>query len=344
MVMFLREKIDKGAQMLYHKEGVTNQSQPQCERILLMKQLTSEGFAAAQAYLLNHARPLDQECFRFHFADGHAQAVLAELAKFQNPDGGFGHAIEPDMRAPASSAVATAHGCATLRGVAAAGNEPLVQGVMRYFVDTYDAERGVWPILTARVEEAPHAPWWTYADSDKNFGGSRSNPTASIVGYLYDYPELTPGSLLAEVTPLVLARLDAAPDLMEMHDLQCYLVLAEARQLPADLRRRVQEKLRRAALATIEPDPQKWSGYGLPPLDVASSPASFLADNIDRRQIEANLDFVIEQQLPDGSWPVPWSWAFVDETAWAQAERDWKGQMIVNKLRVLQAFGRIEGS
>jgi hypothetical protein len=308
-----------------------------------MKQLTSEGFVAAQRYLSQYGRPLDQERFNLHFAGGSAKAVLAELARFQNADGGFGHALEADMRAPASSALTSEQGCAVLREIGAAGSEPVVQGVIRYFVETYDADRGVWPIVTARVEEAPHAPWWTYADSDKNFGGSRINPTASITGYLYDYPELVPEALLATLTSLVLARLDAAADVMEMHDLQCFLVLAAARRLPSDLRDQVQEKLRRAALATIEPDPQRWTSYGLPPLEVVASPDSFLAGSIDPQLIEANLDFVVEQQLPDGSWPVPWTWAFVDEAAWAQAERDWKGRMIVNKLGVLQAFGRIAG-
>nr|HMN27151.1 hypothetical protein [Caldilineaceae bacterium] len=70
-----------------------------------MQQLTSKGFAAAQRYLSQFGRPLDQERFHLFFAGGSAQAVLAELAKFQNEDGGFGHALEPDMRAAASSAL-----------------------------------------------------------------------------------------------------------------------------------------------------------------------------------------------------------------------------------------------
>jgi hypothetical protein len=127
-----------------------------------------------------------------------------------------------------------------------------------------------------------------------------------------------------------------------MHDFQCFLTLAAAKHLPAEVRQRVEAKLLRAAPATIEDDPDKWASYGLLPLDVAPSPRSCLTPVIDPQAIDANLDFVLAQQLPDGSWPLAWNWAFVDEQAWAQTERDWKGYQIVGTLKVLRAYGRIE--
>jgi hypothetical protein len=306
-----------------------------------MKTLSTQAFQSAREYLFQYGRPLDWTRFRFFFEDGRTTEVLAELAKFQNPDGGFGHALEPDLRTPASSAIATATGLTILRQIAAPPTEPLVQRALAYFVDTYDADRQRWPIVPPAVEEAPHAPWWTYTESEQNFAGSLVNPTASIAGCLYDYPQLIPAALLSAVTEALLTRLDAAPDQMEMHDLQCWIVLAQARDLPEPTRQLVVAKVRRAASATVERDPQKWSGYCLSPLDIAPTPDSFLAGEIERPLIEANLDFVIERQLPDGSWPIPWNWAFVDEQAWAQAERDWKGYQIVNNLRVLRAYERL---
>lgn len=307
-----------------------------------MKRLSASAFQATRQYLFDSGRPLDQARFRFFFENGDAADVVSQLTRFQNPDGGFGHALEPDLRTPASSAIATATGLAILRSISAPSAEPVVPRVIDYLVATYDAERQRWPIVPPAVEEAPHAPWWTYAESEQNFGGSLINPTASIAGYLYDYPTLTPSSLLSEVSDALLSRLERAPDKMEMHDLQCWIVLAQARELPEPMRQQVETKLHPAVQATIEHDPQKWTSYGLPPLDVASSPDSFLAGAIERPLIEANLDFVIDQQLPDGSWPIPWNWAAVDEQAWAQAERDWKGHTAVNRLLVLRAYDRIE--
>ncbi|RIK42789.1 MAG: hypothetical protein DCC55_07740 [Chloroflexi bacterium] len=308
-----------------------------------MNKLSALAFQTVHQHLLEHGRPLDQARYRFYFERGNGADVLAELAKFQNADGGFGHALEPDLRTPASSAVATATGCAFLRAVAASPTEPVVERAIDYLVTTYDGDRQRWPIVPPAVEEAPHAPWWTYAESEQNFGGSLINPTASIAGYMYDYPDLTPPFLLPEVSDALLSRLDRAPDQMEMHDLQCWIDLAQARELPEPVRQQVVAKLRRAAPATIERDPQKWASYGLLPLDVAPSPHSFLIEVIDDALIDANLDFWIDQLQPDGSWPIPWNWATVDEQAWAQAERAWKGYQIVNKLLVFRAYNRIEG-
>jgi hypothetical protein len=305
--------------------------------------LPARAFQSAREYLLQSGRPLDQARFRFYFEGGNRFEVITQLEEFQNADGGFGHGLEPDLRTPASSAIATAAGCAVLRQLDAPPTEPLVRRAMAYFVDAYDANQQRWPIVPPTVEEAPHAPWWTYAEIDQNFGASLINPTASIVGYLYDSPNLIPPALLAAVTAALATRLERAPDEMEMHDLQCWITLAQARELPESTRQHVVAKVRRAASATVERDPQKWTSYGLTPLDIAPTPDSFLSNTMERPLLDANLDFVIERQLPDGSWPIPWNWAFVDEQAWAQAERDWKGHQIVNNLRVLQAYGRIQG-
>ena len=228
--------------------------------------------------------------------------MLAELARFQNPDGGFGRALEPDLRTPASSAVATWHAFQIFRELGTPGEHPLVRGAVAYLLATFDSRDRVWAIVPPEVEAAPHAPWWTHATIDSSFGGSRINPTAGLAGALHDYPELVPAPFLAELTETVLTRMDAAPDPMDMNDFPCFLTLAEARHLPEAARERVRDRLRRAAPRVVAHDPADWAGYTRQPLDVAPSPESFLAATIDRTAIEANLDHWIDRQQPDGSW------------------------------------------
>jgi hypothetical protein len=309
-----------------------------------MNRLTQAQFQAIAANLLLEGRLLDQARFRYFFAGGDAGGVLRALQPFQNEDGGFGHGLEPDLRTPASSVIATAQGCAFLRELGAEASEPVVQRAIGYLIDSYDAERRVWPIVPPAVEEAPHAPWWTYSETERNFGGFLANPTAVVVGYLYDYPELAPADLLNSATAAVLEHLTQLPDKLDMHDLLCYVGLAEARHLPAAARGAIITKLRRAIPASIEHNPDAWAAYSLQPLDVAPSPDAALASAIDRSLIETNLDHWIEQLPPGDLWPIPWNWAFVDADAWAQAQRDLKGYLAVNRLRVLQAYGRIEGA
>ena len=59
---------------------------------------------AIEHYLDENARAIDVAMYNLYFRNGDASAVLAELAKYQNEDGGFGNAIEPDLRLPESTA------------------------------------------------------------------------------------------------------------------------------------------------------------------------------------------------------------------------------------------------
>lgn len=54
-------------------------------------------YERARAFLYRSARPLDIARFQCHFKNGGKGAVLAALAADQNEDGGFGHALEPDL-------------------------------------------------------------------------------------------------------------------------------------------------------------------------------------------------------------------------------------------------------
>ena len=302
--------------------------------------MTRESFAAARAYIMSRGRPVDRVRFSYHFEDGDSAPVLQALAAYQNEDGGFGHGLEPDLRTSASSAIATSTGLAILREVKAAAGEPLVADAIRYLLYSYDAARSVWPIVPPAVEEAPHAPWWTFADSEANFDGFVVNPRAALVGHLYHFSPSQ--EMLAPVSRSLLAHMETIPDDdMNMHDLLALLELAEADNVPAGIRDSVVDKLRRAAGHAVAADPAQWAEYSLRPLQVAPSPDSLLAAAVDRAAVDANLDYEIERQSADGSWDLAWFWDFVDAAAWARAERDWKGYHAVNILRTLAAYGRL---
>jgi len=309
-----------------------------------MEMLTPQSFAAARNYVMTYGRPLDQARFRYHFEGGDATAVVQALAAFQNDDGGFGRALEPDMRSAASSAIATATGLAILREVGPAAAQPLLAGAVRYLLDTFDDANQVWPIVPPAVEDAPHAPWWAYAESAGSFDGFRINPRAALLGHLFHFAagQAPVAGLLASAGQSLLDYVQSIPDDdLGMHDLLALLDLLEADNVPDALRRPLLDKLRRVAGRAVETDPARWAEYSLQPLQVAPAPGSALAPAVDRQAIEANLDYVILRQTADGSWQLPWSWDFVDAVAWAQAERDWKGFQAVNHLRLCIAYGRL---
>ena len=75
-------------------------------RIEIMK-LKKEAFERACYFVKATARSLDQALFEYYFNNGDAQAILVELASYQNEDGGFGKWLRSDFALSASSPSAT---------------------------------------------------------------------------------------------------------------------------------------------------------------------------------------------------------------------------------------------
>ena len=57
-------------------------------------------FDRAEKFIYNNARLLERQLFAYHFKGGSREQVLTALRAYQNEDGGFGHALEPDIRCP----------------------------------------------------------------------------------------------------------------------------------------------------------------------------------------------------------------------------------------------------
>ena len=304
-----------------------------------MKRLSHAAFQSAKAFIMNQGRALDQRRFEFHFEAGSVDAVLAELASYQNDDGGFGNSLEPDIRTSASSAIATTVGFQTLREIGVPAGHALVRKGIEYFVATFDESRQVWPIIPSEVKEAPHAPWWNYETRAETFGQFLVNPRAEIVGHLHEFSDGVSTQLLKQLTTAVLEHLDSLPGEMEMHDILCFARLAETEALPN--RDKVWEKLAQAAAPRIARNAEQLTGYVLKPLWLVSSPESPLAAEF-KEEVEMNLDFEIEQQGEDGSWSPNFSWGDQYPEAWQTAKKEWQSRFTIDTLKTLRDFGRIE--
>src|SRR5258708_30771428 len=63
--------------------------------------------ADAETFIWLSARLVDRQRYSVLFKNGSPGDVVAALQPYQNPDGGFGHALEPDGRGPDSQPLHT---------------------------------------------------------------------------------------------------------------------------------------------------------------------------------------------------------------------------------------------
>lgn len=303
-----------------------------------MKILDADGLRRSLRFLEVHARPLDQAIAAYYFRDGSVETVRTALRTFQNPDGGFGNAIEPDFRLQPSSPLATTVGLQYARALHLQADDPIVQGAVRYLLDAFDAQQNRWHAVPAQVNDVPHAPWWTVKDGRCGVEGTWANPSAEVLGYLWQYQALVPADFLTEVTGTALAELGKMPDNLGMHEFLCYQRLSE--HLPQPYKSTVLERLQNSLLFTVDTAPERWSEYGAKPLQIVPSPASpFAALLWDAVQL--NLDYELETMNADGSWSPNWSWFGNYDEIWPTAAREWQGHLTFRTLKSLADFGRI---
>jgi hypothetical protein len=300
---------------------------------------TNQSFSKARDFLYQNGRMLERASFAFHFEGGSASDALAELAGYQNSDGGFGHGLEPDFCTAASSGEATALALHVLGRLGIPAENPMVHSAVHYLLRTYNGLKGGWAIAPPEVNDAPHAPWWHYdAATGKAPPETAVNPTAELAAGLYPYAKLLPPSFLERITEFSLSYLEAQPDPLDMHDLVCLCRLAD--RLTPDVARRTWPRLERAVLAVVGRDRAGWANYGPQPLTFIFLPDSPLANSL-AHELEANLDYRIETQGADGSWAPNWSWGDFYAEAWPQARQDWQSALTLESLLTLQRFGRL---
>lgn len=303
-----------------------------------MRDLSPAAFARAAAFL-QESRPLERALFAFHFDSAPAASALAQLASFQNPDGGF-HSLEADIGFTTSTVLSTCHALHLLHDLHASAADPIVHRALDYLLANFDATLDAWPIIPPHDNSQPHAPWWHYSEKTAdNWRRYQDNPRPDVLACLYQFPSSATATLRQHVTAIILARLQN-PSPIELDSLRCYLRLFDALDIPADLHAALQNTIPTWIEKGVERDPAQWKGYRLRPLEVApdaSSPWRALLTN----DVEANLNYLIETQTPEGCWDPHWNWGDTFPEAWPVAKLKWQAVLTLANLRTLRSYGRL---
>ncbi len=299
--------------------------------------LSMKDHAAAAEYLKTRARPLEKTLYEYQFERAGAEPALCALSASQNADGGFGNALEPDIRLSDSSVIATTQAFQHFRALGLSADHPMVTAAARWLESQFLESEMRWRIMPANVDDAPHAPWWVVGGDLWN---SRVNPTAEILGYMYEYPAHFNAARRDELTRQLSQWLDSQGSMIEMHDLLCFVALVENPAVPEAVTFKFLQKLKSVVDSTVERSPDKWAEYSIPPLGVVSSPDSPFAA-LFKNELPRNFEFLLGGRSEDGAWHPNWQWG--DAKSWAQVDRDWAGVLTLANLKKLRAFNLIAG-
>lgn len=300
-------------------------------------------FGAARAFIYRNARPLALARWRFHFEGGSAQDVLTALSFYQNPDGGFGHALESDCWNPSSSPIQTWNAGCILLEVGAPSEHPLVQGLLRYLDSgaDFDAAHQQWLNVIPSNNDFPHALWWQYGEGGSEF---RYNPTAMLAGFaLLHAPSGSPLHLKARrITDEAIRWFMTGAAQHEQHVVGCFVTLHDCMkraglEIPADF----DAALHQAVRETVCADAEKFrTEYVCRPSNLIGSADSPFAPDL-AEAIQAECDSLEETQEPDGAWAVPWQW-WTGYSEFEVAKNWWKSEIILERMQLWAAFGKKE--
>jgi hypothetical protein len=281
---------------------------------------------AARQFLATSGRVLDQRRFERLFAGGQGGPVRDAVAAYRNPDGGFGHALEPDGRGPGSQPLAIELALETM-DEADVWDDSLVHGALGWLEANAPGEGGA-VFVAENIDGWPHAPWWVPEE-----GGPASLITPGLLaGTLHSRGVRHPW--LDRATGLMWARIGqlekAGP--YDLRAVAHFLDHVPDRDRAVTTMDQLAPLITSPDVVTLDPAAP---GEIHTPLDFAPRPGSLARGLFEPAVIGNCLDHLARGQRDDGGWTVNW-------LAWSPvAAAEWRGAMTVNVLARLRANGRL---
>lgn len=280
---------------------------------------------AAKRFLYDDARLLERHRLAVLFDGAPAGRVLDALRPYRNEDGGWGHALEPDLRGPdsqVSGALSALEVLAEL-GTTDPAVLPLATGTADWLARVTLPDGRV-PHVLPTAAGYPAAPWM-----QPNDGGML---TFAIAGHLWELGVEHPW--LEEATRWCWGQLDGGA-LVGGYTVTFAVQFLDAVPDP-DRAAAAVERLRPALAAdgTIAVEGGQ-EDERLTPLTISPRPGAPSRALFTEAQISAELDRLEHEQLDDGGWDF-------DFLHWSPGQTvDWRGIVTLGALHTLRQHGRL---
>lgn len=287
--------------------------------------MTDATFSAGRDFLELEGRLIERRLAARLFDGARPDGVVDALRGYRNPDGGFGHGLEPDKRCPDSLPI-DVESAFEIMLVCGAVDEELVRGACDWLGSVAAADGAValsFPVMEAHPRAA-HWSDWTYTPG--------LNPTAGLAGRLHRMGFSHPW--LDRATDWCWARLDQGfdEDAHALREVAVFLASVPDRARAEAVGASVGEWLSKAAWFRADPEDP---AYGVTPLDLAPEPGGPWSDLFDDATIAGHLDRLRRDQQPDGGWAISW------EPPGTASTLEWRGILTLWALRVLRAYDRV---
>ena len=285
---------------------------------------------AATTFVHTNARVLERHRLALLRGEAGGEPVVRALLAYRNDDGGFGHGLEPDLRAPQSQPAGVQTAMELLHEAGRAGDDPLVAPAADFLASVTRDDGGV-PFVLENAMPHPHGPPWRAADA------SALNPTAAnaaalhALGARHAWLDGADAFLWERIDALDLGRAEPTPGLG--YDVRFSIAFLDAH--PDEARAQaaldtLAPGLRASGLVATERD-----GDVHAPLDFSPWPDSRSRRLFTTDKLETDLDALASGQESDGGWRFPWP-------EWSDgATQEWRGVVTLHALRVLRANGRL---
>jgi hypothetical protein len=216
---------------------------------------------------------------------------------------------------------------------AGAWDEDLVRGACDWLAAVAPAEGGAAFVEAGPLEGWPHAPWWVPEEGHPASLVATGLITSTLHARGFSHPWLDGAT---EVMWNRIGKLGADLPAGIGGGYEMFGVLAFLQHVPDRDRAReafgwVGPLILDRELVALDPEV---SGEVHGVLAFAPEPDSLARALFDDATVEAHLDHLARGQRDDGGWTFNWP-------AWSPyAERDWRGFLTVDNLRLLRANGR----
>jgi hypothetical protein len=284
-------------------------------------------FEKAAHFIWKHGRLLERRIFEYFFLGGSKENIIAALQAYQNEDGGFGNALEPDLRAPGSQPLFVEFALRTLYDCNIKAPE-LASKAYEFVSKHADLASGI-PTIFKDSINYPRAPHW---DNPLSAEPSIDRLTG-LVGLLkwqgISHPWLDAAVDVCMSYMMTNKFEDAHTILTSFCLLESLPQTGQIKQLYDKLST---ELLISARFLRMDAHSDE---YGLSPLEFAPSPSSYCYKIFPQDVIIQHLQVLKSQQSDDGGWQIRW------EPPGETAKWEWRAYVTLKNLMVLKWYGEI---